>query len=113
MKLAFKVSAQELLNAGAPLTAIRQSYRAHDVYTEEVVATTGELPAETNGANTTVADAKIRYKATGSARDNFFYYLPAKNSSGADVTAVASNDTKKVIWGGSIKDSYVLVTEAD
>lgn len=100
MKLAFKVTAQELLTAGAPLTAIRQSYRPHDVYTEKVVAHT---PVE--GAT----DAKVVYEATGSARDNFYYTLPAKNEAGAEVEVVASGATKKVVWGGSIKDSYVLV----
>lgn len=105
MTIAFKVSAQELLNAGAPLTAIRQSYRPHDAYTEKVAE-----KKVIEGSNTT--DAQIFYEASGSARDNFFYTLPAKNSSGADITAVASNDSKTVVWGGSIKDSYVLVTSA-
>lgn len=105
MTIAFKVSAQELLNAGAPLTAIRQSYRPHDVYAEKV-----KEAKVLEGSN--VTDAQVYYEASGSARDNFFYTLPAKTSSGAAVTAVAANDTKTVVWGGSIKDSYVLVTSA-
>jgi hypothetical protein len=100
MKLAFKVSAQELLEAGAPLTAIRQSYRPHDHYTE--VTKTKTVAGAT--------DAYIAYEATGSARDNFYYVLPAKDSAGEEVVAVAPSDTKTVVWKGSIKDSYVLVT---
>lgn len=100
MKLAFKVTAQELLTAGAPLTAIRQSYRPHDVYAEVVkTKTTGDA-----------TDAYIAYEAEDSARDHFYYTLPAKNAAGNEVEVVASSATKKVVWGGSIKDSYVLVS---
>jgi phage/plasmid primase-like uncharacterized protein len=109
MKLAFKVTAQELLNAGAPLTAIRQSYRSHDVYDEQVIAKKGSYLTE-DGEQTTVTDAKVIYKAVGSARDNFYYTLPAKDSAGEEVEFVEEDATKKVIWGGSIKDSYVLVS---
>lgn len=103
MKIAFKVSAQELLDKGAPLTAIRQSYRPYDVYTEKAVS-----EEVIDG----VRDAKIIYESSGSARDNHFYYLPAKDADGNDVTAVAANAVKTVVWGGSIKDSYVKVTAA-
>ena len=100
MKLAFQVSAQELLNAGAPLTAIRHGYRPHDVYTE-VIKTKTVADA---------TDAYVAYEATGSARDNHYYTLPAKDANGDAVSAVAADATKKVVWGGSIKDSFVLVT---
>jgi hypothetical protein len=104
MTIAFKVSAQELLNAGAPLTAIRQSYRPHDAYSEKVAE-----KKVLEGYATT--DAQVYYEAIGSARDNFFYTLPAKGANGAAVASISSDATKEVVWGGSIKDSYVLVTE--
>ena len=111
MTLAFKVSAQELLDAGAPLTAIRQSYRPHDAYAEQVVATTGSYPAADGSGNATATDAKVVYKSVGSARDNHFYYLAAKDADGNAVTEVSEDSTLEVVWGGSIKDSYVKVTE--
>lgn len=100
MKLAFLVSANELLAKGAPLTAIKQSYRPNDSYTE-VVKTRTESGA---------TDAYIAYEANGSARDNTYYVLPAKDASGNDVAAVTSSSTKTVVWGGSIKNSYVKIS---
>lgn len=88
------VSASELLEAGAPKSAVRQYYRKNDVY-EEVK---GEEPCD------------VTYRAEGSARDNHFYFLPAKVN--ATTAAESIGSVTKVVWGGSIKDSYVLVTEA-
>lgn len=91
-KLGVFVTAEDLLNAGAPKTAVRQSYRKNDVYTE----VQGEELCD------------VTYKAEGSARKNHLYFLPAKTSVGADATAIKT--VTKVVWGGSIKDSYVEVT---
>lgn len=101
MKLCFKVSAQELLDAGAPLNVIRQSYRQIDGFAEQVVTT--EPIAGTK-------DAKVVYTADKSARENTFYYVPAKKlSGGVLVEATETGDSAKLVYGGSIKDSYVLI----
>lgn len=101
MKIYIQVSAQALLDAGAPLTAIRQSYRTYDKYEEKVVAHTPVTGA---------TDAKIVYESTGTSRENTHYFLPAKNAAGADVYTIGSLSGATVVWGGSIKDSYVKVT---
>jgi hypothetical protein len=98
MKIYVQVSAQDLLEAGAPLTAIRQSYRTYDKYEEKVVAHT---PV------TGVTDAKVIYESTGTSRENTHYFLPAKTAAGAEATAVTTLTGATVVWGGSIKDSYV------
>lgn len=92
-KLGVFVSAEELLRAGATKSAIRQYYRKNDVYTE----VKGDEPCD------------VTYVAEGSARAQHFYVLPAKKSATEFATAIAA--VTKVVWGGSIKDSYVLVTE--
>lgn len=103
MKLCYLVSAQELLDAGAPLSAIRQSYRSIDGFAEKVIAVT---PVE--GAT----DAKVVYTADKSARENTYYTLPAKVLKGETlVDATETGSEAKVVYGGSIKDSYVLITE--
>lgn len=94
-KLTVAVSADELLKAGAPKTAVRQYYRKNDVY-EEV-----KDPEDS---------FNVTYVAEGSARQNHFYVLPAKTAAGEEAESIAT--IGKVVWGGSIKDSYVLVTEA-
>ena len=93
-KLGVFVSAEDLINAGAPKTAVRQYYRKNDVYTE----VHGEELCD------------VTYKAEGSARENHFYFLPAKTAAGADATAI--ENVTEVVWNGSIKDSYVEVTTA-
>lgn len=93
-KLGVFVSAQELLEAGATKSAVRQYYRKNDVYTE----VQGEELCD------------VTYHAEGSARENHFYFLPAKKNATEDAASIGS--VTKVVWGGSIKDSYVLVTEA-
>lgn len=101
MTLCYKVSAQELLDAGAPLNVIRQSYRQIDGFAEKVVTT--EPVAGTK-------DAKVVYTADKSARENTYYYVPAKKlENGVLVDAVKTSDTAKLVYGGSIKDSYVLI----
>ena len=86
------VTAADLLNAGAPKTAVRQSYRKNGVYTE----VQGEELCD------------VTYQAQGSARENHLYFLPAKTAAGVDAAAIKT--VTKVVWGGSIKDSYVEVT---
>ena len=98
MKIYIPVSAQALLDAGAPLTAIRQSYRTYDKYEEKVVAHTPVTGA---------TDAKIVYESTGTSRENTHYFLPVKTSAGADAYTIGSLSGATVVWGGSIKDSYV------
>lgn len=93
-KLGVYVSADELLKAGASKTAIRQFYRKNDVYTE----VRGDEPCD------------VTYQAEGSARENYFYVLPAKTS--ATEFAESIGGVTRIVWGGSIKDSYALVTEA-
>lgn len=101
MKICYAVSAQELLEAGAPLNVIRQSYRKIDGFAEEVVTT--EPIAGTK-------DAKTVYTAYKSAREDFYYTLPAKKEQdGKLVDADKASTDAKVVYGGSIKDSYVLV----
>lgn len=103
MKLCFKVSAQELLDAGAPLNVIRQSYRDIDHFAEKIV---------TVEPISGVQDAKVVYTADKSARENTFYTIPAKTlENGFLVDATATGDSAKLVYGGSIKDSYVLVTK--
>lgn len=92
-KLGVFVSAEDLLKAGATKSAIRQFYRKNDTY-EEV---RGEEICD------------VTYVAEGSARANYFYVLPAKKS--ATEFAASIKSVTKVVWGGSLKDSYVLVTE--
>lgn len=104
MKLCYKVSAQDLLDAGAPLNVIRQSYRKIDAFAEEIIST--EPIANTK-------DAKVVYTADKSARENTYYYVPAKKlDNGILVDATETGDTAKLVYGGSIKDSYVLITTA-
>jgi hypothetical protein len=94
-KLGVFVSAQELLEAGATKSAIRQYYRKNDVYTE----VRGEELCD------------VTYQANeGPARANHMYFLPAKVSATQDATTIIG--ITKVVWGGSIKDSYVLVSTA-
>lgn len=98
MKIYIQVSAQDLLKAGAPLTAIRQSYRTYDKYTEVVKTKI------TAGAT----DAYIAYESTGTSRENTHYFLPAKTAAGDEATTITTDlDDATVVWGGSIKDSYV------
>lgn len=114
MKLTFKVTAQELIDAGASVTQVRQGYRKDDNFVEETVALQiANLPDSQTG--TTVAntiDALTRYKSTGSFRDSYFYTLPAINSTdGSEILNPVANITAAaIVWGGSVKDSYVLVT---
>ena len=91
-KLGVFVTAEDLLNAGAPKSAVRQYYRKNDVYTEDQ----GDCHCD------------VVYKAEGSARENHFYFLPAKTSAGVDAAKILT--VTRVVWGGSIKDSYVEVT---
>lgn len=93
-KLGVFVTAQELLDAGATKSAVRQYYRKNDVYTE----VKGDEPCD------------VTYQAEGSARENHMYFLPAKKNATDYATKI--NTVTKVVWGGSLKDSYVLVTEA-
>lgn len=101
MKLYFKVTAQDLLDAGAPLNVIRQSYRQIDGFAEKVITTE---------PITGTKDAKVVYTADKSARENTYYYVPAKKlDNGVLVDATKTSDTAKLVYGGSIKDSYVLI----
>ena len=93
-KLGVFVSAEDLLKAGATKSAVRQYYRKNDVYTE----VKGDEPCD------------VTYEAAGTARANHFYVLPAKTS--ATTFAESIGTITKVVWGGSIKDSYVLVSES-
>jgi hypothetical protein len=93
-KLGVFVSAQDLLDAGAPKSAVRQYYRKNDVYEE----------------NKSETSCDVTYTAEGYARDNHLYFLPVKTSTGAEATKIES--VTKVVWKGSIKDSYVEVTIA-
>ena len=93
-KLGVYVSAEELLKAGASKTAVRQYYRRNDEYTE----VRGDEPCD------------VTYEAEGSARANHFYVLPAKTNATTFATSIGA--VTKVVWGGSIKDSYVLVSGA-
>lgn len=94
MRITYKVSAQELIDAGAKVTQVRQGYRKADNFAEEV--DTG---------------AQVRYRSTGSFFNNYFYDLPAKLADGTEVTAATSNiGAAIVVWGGSVQDSYVQVT---
>jgi hypothetical protein len=92
-KLGVFVSAEDLLKAGASKSAVRQYYRKNDVYTENK----GDEPCD------------VTYTAEGSARQNHMYFLPAKKNATDYATKIAS--VTKVVWGGSLKDSYVLVSE--
>lgn len=92
-KLGVFVTAEDLLNAGAPKTAVRQYYRKNDVYVEDKDA---EHPCD------------VTYTAEGSARRNHLYFLPAKTSASVDAAKILT--VTRVVWGGSIKDSYVEVT---
>ena len=101
MKLCYIVSAQELINAGAPLSVIRQSYRACGGFKENVV----EVQPITG-----VKDGKIVYACNGSSKDNTFYTVPAKKlSDGALIDATATGSTATLVYKNSIKDSYVLI----
>ena len=93
-KLAVFVTAEELIEAGAPKSAVRQSFRKNDAYVEVA----GEAPQDT------------AYEAVGSAMQNHIYAIPAKKSATVFATKIVS--VTKIVWGGSLKDSYALVTEA-
>lgn len=101
MQIYIRVTAQDLLDAGAPLNVIRQSYRKQAGFEEKV---------KTESLVEGVTDAKIVYEATSTSREQTYYYLPAKTDAKTVATAVASGSDLKVVYGGSIKDSYVLVT---
>lgn len=112
MTIYFQVTATELLAAGAPLTAIRQSYRKYAGFTEKVVATKATHPLETGSGTAEAVDAKVVYESTGTSKDGTVYFVPAM-SKGKPVEAVGAEDTKTLVWGGSIKDSYVEVTATE
>lgn len=113
MKITYKVTAQELINAGASVTQVRQGYRKVDNFVEETVAVQmANLPdSETATPVANTIDAVVRYKSGGSFLDNYYYVLPAKTADGKEVTASIANITAAVlVWGGSVQDSYVQVT---
>lgn len=92
-KLGVFVSAAELVKAGAPKNAVKQELRKNDNYVE-------------------AKDEDVRfgiiYKTNGTSD---VYVLPAKKSATEYAEKIAS--VTEVVWGGSIRDSYVLVSETE